>query len=168
MPSDFVHLHVHTEYSLLDGAIRIDSLLERAASFHMNSVAITDHGTMYGVIEFYDKAYKAGIKPIIGCELYISPTSRFDKDPRYKTGLFHLTVLAKNARGYKNLCKLVTAGHLEGFYYKPRVDKDILEECSEGLIALSGCLHGEIPRLIQAGRLEKAAQVARAYQKNVW
>lgn len=164
-PSDFVHLHVHTEYSLLDGAIRIDSLLERAASFHMNSVAITDHGTMYGVIEFYDKAYKAGIKPIIGCELYISPTSRFDKDPRYKTGLFHLTVLAKNARGYKNLCKLVTAGHLEGFYYKPRVDKDILEECSEGLIALSGCLHGEIPRLIQAGRLEKAAQVARAYQK---
>lgn len=163
--SDFVHLHVHTEYSLLDGAIRIDSLLERAASFHMNSVAITDHGTMYGVIEFYDKAYKAGIKPIIGCELYISPTSRFDKDPRYKTGLFHLTVLAKNARGYKNLCKLVTAGHLEGFYYKPRVDKDILEECSEGLIALSGCLHGEIPRLIQAGRLEKAAQVARAYQK---
>ncbi|RLB92794.1 MAG: DNA polymerase III subunit alpha, partial [Deltaproteobacteria bacterium] len=163
--SDFVHLHVHTEYSLLDGAIRIDSLLKRAASFHMNSVAITDHGTMYGVIEFYDKAYKAGIKPIIGCELYISPTSRFDKDPRYKTGLFHLTVLAKNARGYKNLCKLVTAGHLEGFYYKPRVDKDILEECSEGLIALSGCLHGEIPRLIQAGRLEKAAQVARAYQK---
>ncbi|NVM20978.1 MAG: DNA polymerase III subunit alpha [Desulfobacterales bacterium] len=165
MPSsDFVHLHVHTQYSLLDGAIRIDPLLERAASFRMNSVAITDHGTMYGVIEFYEKAYKAGIKPIIGCELYVAPTSRFDKEPRRKGELFHLTVLAKNAKGYKNLCRLVTAAHLEGFYYKPRVDKAIVSECADGLIALSGCLHGEIPRLIQAGRADKAAEVARTYE----
>jgi DNA polymerase-3 subunit alpha len=164
MPSsDFVHLHIHTQYSLLDGAIRIDSLLQRAASFHMSSLAITDHGTMYGAVEFYEKAYKVGIKPIIGCEIYVAPSSRFDKDSRQKGGLFHLTVLVKNAKGYRNLCGLVTSGHLEGFYYKPRVDKAILSECSEGLIALSGCLHGEIPRLIQAGRADKAAAVARAY-----
>lgn len=165
MPSsDFVHLHVHTQYSLLDGAIRIDPLLQRAASFQMTSLAITDHGTMYGVIEFYEKAYKAGIKPIIGCEIYVAPTSRLDKDPRHKGELFHLILLVRNAKGYKNLCRLVTAAHLEGFYYKPRVDKVILSECSEGLIALSGCLHGEIPRLIQAGRREKAAEVARTYE----
>lgn len=162
--SNFVHLHVHTQYSLLDGAIRLDPLLERAASFQMTSLAITDHGTMYGVIEFYQKAYKAGIKPIIGCEMYVAPASRFDKDPRQKGGLYHLILLAKNAKGYKNLCRLVTAGHLEGFYYKPRVDKAILSECSDGLIALSACLHGEIPRLIRAGRLDKAAEVARAYE----
>ncbi len=166
MPSsDFVHLHVHTQYSLLDGAIRIDPLLQRAASFQMSSLAITDHGTMYGVIEFYEKAYKAGIKPIIGCEVYVAPTSRFDRDHRQKGGLFHLILLAKGAKGYKNLCRLVTAAHLEGFYYKPRVDKAILSECSEGLIALSACLHGEVPRLIQAGRLDKAAEAARAYER---
>lgn len=165
MPSaDFVHLHVHTQYSLLDGAIRIDPLLKRAASHHMISVAVTDHGTMYGVIEFYKKAYKAGIKPIIGCELYMAPRSRFDKTPGDKGGMSHLVVLAKNREGYRNLCRLVTAAHLEGFYYKPRVDKAILADCSKGLIALSGCLHGEIPRLIQAGRLDKAADAARNYE----
>ncbi len=163
--SDFVHLHVHTQYSLLDGAMRIDPLLQRAASFQMPSLAITDHGTMYGAIEFYEKAYKAGIKPIIGCEVHVASTSRFDRDPRQKGGLFHLILLAKNAQGYKNLCKLVTAAHLEGFYYKPRVDKAILSECSEGLIALSGCLHGEIAGLIQAGRLDKAAEAARTYER---
>jgi DNA polymerase-3 subunit alpha len=162
--SDFVHLHVHTQYSLLDGAIRLDPLLERAKSFKMNALAMTDHGTMYGVIEFYDKAYKAGIKPIIGCEVYVGPTSRFDKDPRQKGELAHLILLARNAEGYQNLCRLVTASHLEGFYYKPRIDKAILSECAEGLIALSACLHGEIPRLVQAGRLDKAAEVARAYE----
>lgn len=160
----FVHLHVHTQYSLLDGAIRINPLLKRAASYQMISVAITDHGTMYGVIEFYEKAYKAGIKPIIGCELYVAPMSRFDKTPGDKGGLFHLILLAKNRQGYKNLCQLVTAAHLEGFYYKPRVDKAILADYSKGLIALSGCLHGEIPRLIQAGRLDKAAESARTYE----
>ncbi len=165
MPSaDFVHLHVHTQYSLLDGAIRIDPLLKRAASFQMISVAITDHGTMYGVIEFYEKAYKAGIKPIIGCEFYVAPGSRFDKTPFGKGGLFHLVLLAKNKEGYQNLCRLVTTAYLEGFYYKPRADKAILADCSKGLIALSGCLHGEIPRLIQAGRLDKAAEVARTYE----
>ena len=165
MPSaDFVHLHVHTQYSLLDGAIRIDPLLERAASFQMISVAITDHGTVYGVIEFYEKAYNAGIKPIIGCELYVAPGSRFDKTPGNKGGLFHLIVLAKNKEGYQNLCRVATAAHLEGFYYKPRVDKAILADCSKGLIALSGCLHGEIPRLIQAGRLDKAAEAAQTYE----
>ena len=165
MPSaGFVHLHVHTQYSLLDGAIRIDPLLKRAASYQMTSLAITDHGTMYGVIEFYEKACKAGIKPIIGCELYVAPSSRFDKTPRDKGGLFHLVALVKNKEGYHNLCRLVTAASLEGFYYKPRVDKAILADCSKGLIALSGCLHGEIPRLIEAGRLDKAAEVARTYE----
>jgi DNA polymerase-3 subunit alpha len=119
---------------------------------------------MYGTIEFYEKAYGAGIKPIIGCEVYVAPTSRFDKDPRQKTGAYHLVLLAKNDRGYKNLCRLVTVAHLEGFYYKPRLDKTILSECNDGLIALSACLHGEIPRLIQAGRPEKAAEVARDYE----
>jgi DNA polymerase-3 subunit alpha len=165
MPSaGFVHLHVHTQYSLLDGAIRIEPLLKRAASYEMISVAITDHGTMYGVVDFYEKAYKAGIKPIIGCEIYVAPGSRFDKTPGDKGGMFHLILLAKNKEGYRNLCQLVSAAHLEGFYYKPRVDKAILADCSKGLVALSGCLHGEIPRLIQAGRVDKAAEAARAYQ----
>ncbi|MBW1739504.1 MAG: DNA polymerase III subunit alpha [Deltaproteobacteria bacterium] len=165
MPSaGFVHLHVHTQYSLLDGAIRIDPLLKRVASYQMMSVAITDHGTMYGVIEFYEKAYKAGIKPIIGCELYVAPRSRFDKTPRDKGALYHLILLARNREGYQNLCRLVTAAHLEGFYYKPRADKAILADYSKGLIALSGCLHGEIPRLIKAGRLDKATEVARSYE----
>ncbi len=165
MPSaGFVHLHVHTQYSLLDGAIRIEPLLKRAASYQMISVAITDHGTMYGVVDFYEKAYKAGIKPIIGCEIYVAPGSRFDKTPGDKGGMFHLILLAKNKEGYRNLCQLVSAAHLEGFYYKPRVDKAILADCSKGLVALSGCLHGEIPRLIQAGRVDKAAEAARAYQ----
>jgi DNA polymerase-3 subunit alpha len=130
----------------------------------MISVAITDHGTMYGVIEFYEKAYKAGIKPIIGCEVYVAPGSRFDKSPGDKGGLFHLILLARNKKGYQNLCKLASAAHLEGFYYRPRVDKEILADWSTGLVALSGCLHGEIPRLIQAGRMDKAAEAARAYQ----
>jgi len=162
--SGFVHLHIHTQYSLLDGAIRIEPLLQRAASYGMSSLAITDHGTMYGTIEFYEKAYAAGIKPIIGCEVYVAPTTRFAKDPRHKAMVSHLLLLVKNAKGYKNLCKLVTAAHLEGFYYKPRIDKAILSECSEGLIALSACLHGEIPQLIQAGRLDKASEAARSYE----
>jgi DNA polymerase-3 subunit alpha len=163
--SGFVHLHVHTQYSLLDGAIRIDSLLEQAASFQMDALAMTDHGTMYGAIEFYEKARKAGIKPIIGCEIYVAATSRFDKDPRQKGGVSHLILLAENAQGYRNLCRLVSAAHLEGFYYKPRVDKAILSEWSEGLIAQSACLHGEIPQLIQAGRIDKAAEVARTFER---
>ena len=166
MPSaGFVHLHVHTQYSLLDGAIRIDPLLQRAASYKMKSVAITDHGTMYGAVEFYEKAYKAGIKPIIGCEVYIAPGSRFDKTVADKGGLVHLILLAKNKKGYRNLCRLVTAAHLEGFYYKPRVDKKILADCHDGLIALSGCLHGEIAGLIQADRPNEAIEAARGYEE---
>lgn len=162
--SKFIHLHVHTEYSLLDGAIRIDSLLDRAAAFDMPAVAITDHGTMYGALDFYQKACKAGIKPIIGCEIYVTNTSRFKKDPRDKEDLNHLVLLARDRQGYGNLCRLVTAAHLEGFYYKPRIDKELLTAHKEGLIAMSACLHGEIPKLIQVGRTEVAAQVAQRYQ----
>jgi len=161
---DFVHLHVHTQYSLLDGAIRIDDLLRRAADFGMHSVAITDHGTMFGAVEFYEKATQAGIKPIIGIEIYVAPRSRFDKTPLDNKGLSHLILLAENQQGYRNLCKLASAAQLEGFYYKPRIDKQILREHSQGLIAMTACLHGEIPRRIQDGSLDQADAVAREYQ----
>jgi len=160
---DFVHLHVHTQYSLLDGAIRIDDLLQRAADFGMHSVAITDHGTMFGAVEFYEKAVKAGIKPIIGIEIYVAPRSRFDKTPLDNKGLSHLILLAENQEGYRNLCKLASVAQLEGFYYKPRIDRQILREHSKGLIAMTACLHGEIPRRIQDGSLELADVAAREY-----
>jgi DNA polymerase III subunit alpha len=159
---DFVHLHVHTQYSLLDGAIRIDSLLKRAAEFDMHSVAITDHGTMFGALEFYEKAKKAGIKPIIGCECYIAQRRLTDKTPAHKA-MTHLILLAENREGYVNLCKLVSVAQLEGFYYKPRIDKEILREHHQGLIALSACLHGEIPQLIQSGNYGGAEEAARFY-----
>ena len=161
--SDFVHLHVHTQYSLLDGAIRIDDLLQRAADFGMHSVATTDHGTMFGAVEFFEKATKAGIKPIIGIEIYVAPRSRFDKTPLDNKNLTHLILLAENHEGYRNLCKLATAAQLEGFYYKPRIDKQILKDHSRGLIALTACLHGEIPRRIQDGRIDLADQAALEY-----
>jgi DNA polymerase-3 subunit alpha len=161
--SNFVHLHVHTQYSLLDGAIRIDALLKRAAEFGMDSVAITDHGTMFGVLEFYEKANKAGIKPIVGCECYIAPRSLRDKTPLDSKGLSHLILLSRNQEGYQNLCKLATTAQLEGFYYKPRIDKDLLQAHSKGLIALSACLHGELPRRIQEGRIDQAEAAARDY-----
>ncbi len=159
----FVHLHVHTQYSLLDGAIRIDALLKRVADFGMDSVAITDHGTMFGVIEFYKKANKAGIKPIIGCECYVAPRSLNDKTPLDNKGLSHLVLLAENQEGYRNLCKLSSIAQLDGFYYKPRIDKEVLKKYSNGLIALSACLHGEIPKLIKEGRIEQADEAARFY-----
>jgi DNA polymerase-3 subunit alpha len=162
---DFVHLHVHTQYSLLDGAIRIDDLLQRAADFGMHSVAITDHGTMFGAVEFYEKATKAGIKPIIGIEIYVAPRSRFDKTPLDNKGLSHLILLAENQEGYRNLCKLASAAQLEGFYYKPRIDKQILREHGKGLIAMTACLHGEIPRRIQDGNLDQADAAAKEYQE---
>jgi DNA polymerase-3 subunit alpha len=161
---DFVHLHVHTQYSLLDGAIRIDDLLRRAAEFDMQAVTVTDHGTLFGAVEFFEKAKAAGIKPIIGCEIYVAPNTRFDKTPLDNKELSHLILLVKNAEGYRNLCKLATAAQLEGFYYKPRIDKEILKECSRGLIGLSACLHGEIPRRIQQGRIERADEVANGYR----
>ena len=129
---DYVHLHVHTQYSLLDGAIRISDLLRRAAEFNMQAVSVTDHGTLFGAVEFYSKAKKAGIKPIIGCEIYVAPRTRFDKTPLDNKDLSHLILLAKNQDGYRNLCKLATAAQLDGFYYKPRIDKQILKECSKG------------------------------------
>ncbi len=162
--SDFAHLHVHTQYSLLDGAIRIDPLLDRAKTYGMDAVAITDHGTMFGTLDFYEKALKAGIKPIIGCECYLAPRAISEKTVQDKT-LFHLILLAENEEGYRNLCKLATIAQLEGFYYKPRIDKTILQEHTRGLIALSACLQGEIPRLIAGNRQDAADEAARFYLK---
>jgi DNA polymerase-3 subunit alpha len=161
--TDFVHLHVHTQYSLLDGAIRIEPLLQRVKTYGMDSVAITDHGTMFGTVEFYEKALKAGIKPVIGCECYIAPRSIAERTALDNKGLSHLILLAENMEGYRNLCKLATIAQLEGFYYKPRIDKDILKGHTKGLIALSACLHGEIPRLINDGRQDAADEAARFY-----
>jgi DNA polymerase-3 subunit alpha len=163
--SRFVHLHVHTQYSLLDGAIRLDPLMDRAKEFEMDTVAITDHGTMFGALYFYEAAKKAGIKPVMGCEVYVAPRSISDKGPSDKDGMQHLLLLAQNALGYKNLCKLATIAQFEGFYYKPRIDKRILEDFSGGLIACSACLGGEIPRLILAGREREAGEAAQYYQR---
>jgi DNA polymerase-3 subunit alpha len=162
---DFVHLHVHTQYSLLDGAIRVDDLLIRALDFGMHSLAITDHGTMFGAVEFYQKAKNFDIKPIIGCELYVAPRTRFDKTPQDNRELAHLILLVENQEGYRNLCKLATAAQLEGFYYKPRIDKALLKECRNGLIGLSSCLHGEIPRRLQDGRIDLAEQAVQSYRE---
>ncbi len=161
--TDFVHLHVHTQYSLLDGAIRIDPLFERVVNFGMDAVAITDHGTMFGALEFHEKARKAGIKPIIGCECYLAPRRLTDKTPLDKSRLSHLILLSENHEGYRNLCKLATIAQLKGFYYKPRIDKDVLKEHSKGLIGLSGCMRGEISRLIQEGRNDQADEAARFF-----
>ncbi|MFC1798436.1 DNA polymerase III subunit alpha [Thermodesulfobacteriota bacterium] len=160
----FIHLHVHTQYSLLDGAIRIDHLLKRVAEFGMDSVAITDHGTMFGAIEFYEKALAANIKPIIGCECYLAPRRLTDKTPLDNRGISHLVLLAENMEGYRNLCKLASVAQLQGFYYRPRIDKEILKAHSKGLIALSACLHGEIPRLIKENTMDLADNAARFYQ----
>ncbi len=160
----FVHLHVHTQYSLLDGAIRIDALLNRAAEFNMDAVAITDHGTMFGTVEFYQKAKSAGIKPIIGCECYVAPRTIKDKTVLDNRGLTHLVLLARNNEGYRNLCKLVSIAQLEGFYYKPRIDKQILKEYAKGLIGLSACLHGEIAVHLKEGNPDKADAAARFFQ----
>lgn len=162
--TEFVHLHVHTQYSLLDGAIRLDALFKQVADFGMHSVAITDHGTMFGTVEFYEKALKAGIKPIIGCECYVAPRTLADKTPLDSKGLSHLVLLAENMEGYRNLCQLASIAQLEGFYYKPRIDKSVLEAHHKGLIAMSACLHGEIPQLIKAGKMEAADEAARYYR----
>ncbi len=160
----FSHLHVHTEYSLLDGMSRIPQLVSRARELGMHSLAITDHGAMYGVIEFYLTAKEAGIKPIIGCEVYLAPDSRFSRDAGDKNNC-HIILLAKNRTGYRNLIQLTTKANLEGFYYKPRVDKELLQQYHQGLIALSACAAGEIPRLILEGRLQEAKQAASWYKQ---
>jgi DNA polymerase III subunit alpha len=163
---DFVHLHLHTQYSLLDGTIRLADLFKKARDYKMPAVAITDHGNMYGAVDFYQQAYKAGIKPIIGCELYVAPKSRFDKTSEGPGETArHLIVLAKNLQGYRNLVRLTSTGFLEGFYYRPRVDKEILAKHSEGLIATSACLHGEVAHWILKGDLEKAKASARQYRE---
>jgi DNA polymerase-3 subunit alpha len=162
--TDFVHLHVHTMYSLLDGAIRLDRLFERATQFDMHTVAITDHGTMFNVVEFYQKAIAAGIKPVIGCECYVAPRTVTDKTPLDAKGLRHLVLLAENQEGYRNLCKLVTIAQTEGFYYRPRIDKALLEKYHHGLIALSACLHGEIPFFVKQGQVAQAEAAAQYYQ----
>ncbi len=160
----FSHLHVHTEYSLLDGMGRISQLVERAKELGMDSLAITDHGVMYGAIEFYLLAREAGIKPIIGCEVYVAPKSRFSRDASDRNHS-HLILLAKNQTGYYNLIQLTTKAHLDGFYYRPRVDKELLQQYQQGLIALSACIAGEVPQLIRGGLLQEAKEAALWYKQ---
>lgn len=159
----FVHLHVHSEYSLLDGSCRIKDLIAKTKEYNMNSIAITDHGVMYGVIEFYKEAISQGIKPIIGCEIYVAPRTMYDKEYGIDNENYHLILLCKDMTGYENLMKIVSAASIDGFYYKPRVDHKFLEKHSDGLIALSACLGGEVPSYILKGDFEKARDTALFY-----
>lgn len=162
---EFTHLHVHTEYSLLDGSSKIKEITSRAKELGMKSLAITDHGVMYGVIDFYKAAKEVGIKPILGCEVYVAPGSRFDKQPgESESRYYHLVLLAENNTGYKNLMKIVSRGFTEGFYYKPRVDYEVLEQFHEGIIALSACLAGEVPRYLARGMYEAGCEAAKRYE----
>src|SRR5258708_32874908 len=165
MADSFVHLHQHTEYSLLDGAIRIPDLMKKAVEYGMPAVAITDHGNMFGAVEFYQAAQKAGIKPIIGCEVYMGPGKRTDRSATSaRDASCHFTLLAKDAVGYGNLVKLVSEAHLTGFHYKPRIDKELLAEHRAGLLGLSACLKGEINVAIQNGDLKQAAETAGTFR----
>ena len=162
---DFVHLHLHTEYSLLDGACRIRDIMERVKETGQKAVAITDHGVMYGVIDFYRAAKAAGIKPIIGCEVYVAPRTRFDRDPELDARPMHLVLLAENQTGYKNLCYLISMAYVEGFYNRPRVDMELLEAHHEGIIACSACVGGAVPRLILERNYDAARDMALEYQR---
>jgi len=161
----FTHLHVHSHYSLLDGLPKIDELLDYVKELGMDSAALTDHGVLYGAVEFYKKAKTKGIKPIIGVELYTAFERMQDKRPNIDNVRYHLVLLAKNKQGYKNLVKLVTAAHLEGFYYKPRIDDELLANHSEGLIGMSACLQGKIPRLILAKKYQESEELAKKYEQ---
>ena len=161
--TDFTHLHVHTEYSLLDGSAKIKDLVKRAAELGMKSLAITDHGAMFGVMDFYKACNEAGIKPIIGCEVYVAPGSRFEKNSRESVSYYHLVLLAENNEGYQNLIKLVSLGYTEGFYYKPRVDEELLRKYHKGLIASSACLAGPVPRMLLTGSYDMAKDMALKY-----
>lgn len=161
----FVHLHSHTSYSLLDGAAKIHEVVKRAKELNMPALAITDHGTMYGVVEFFKACKDEGIKPIIGCEVYVATRNRFDKEQGRDEKPYHLILLVKNQKGYKNLCKLVSLASIEGFYYKPRIDRELLEKYHEGLIALSACLGGEVPRHLMKDDYDKALEVALWYNE---
>ncbi|HUG37274.1 MAG TPA: DNA polymerase III subunit alpha, partial [Candidatus Limnocylindrales bacterium] len=166
MASDFVHLHVHSEYSLLDGAAQLDKLVQKAKALDFPALALTDHGNLFGAIDFYGACRKAGIKPILGSELYVAPGSRFERSPQdggYE-GASHCTVLVRNEAGYRNLIKLVSKAYLEGFYYKPRVDRELLAQHADGLLVLSGCLNSEVNRLLTDGNEAKAQQTAGWYQ----
>jgi DNA polymerase III subunit alpha len=160
----FVHLHLHTEYSLLDGSIRMKELMKKASEFKMPAVAMTDHGNLFGAIEFYQEAQRAGVKPIIGCEVYVARGSHKDRPASRRDAAYHFTLLAENETGYRNLVKLLTTAHLDGFHYAPRIDKEMLAERSAGLIGLSGCLAGEVNSAIQADNIEKAKQSAAEYR----
>ncbi|MDO8524355.1 MAG: DNA polymerase III subunit alpha [bacterium] len=165
MEGKFTHLHFHSHYSLLDGLPKIDDILKRAKTLNMTAVAITDHGVLYSAVEFYKKAKASDIKPIIGCEFYIAPEGMLNKRPNIDDKRYHLILLVKNEVGYKNLVKLITKAHLEGFYYKPRIDNELLEKHTDGLIALSACIQGEIPRAIINNRKDEAIALAKKYQK---
>ena len=162
--TDFVHLHVHSEYSLLDGACRIKGLVQRARELGQTAVAITDHGVMYGVVDFYKECKKQGVRPIIGCEVYVAPRTRFDKVYRLDSSPYHLILLCENEIGYRNLIYMVSRGFTEGFYNKPRIDRALLEQHHEGLICLSACLAGEIPRALENGNYEEARKAALWYR----
>src|SRR5438094_4599046 len=165
--SDFVHLHVHSEYSLLDGAAQLEKLVAKAKSLQFPAIALTDHGNLFGAVDFYLAAQKAGIKPIVGCELYVAPGARAERgsqDGGYE-GANHLTVLVRDLTGYRNLIKLVSKAYLEGFYYKPRVDKELLAQHAAGLLVLSGCLNSEVSRALSAGDPARARQTAGWYQE---
>jgi DNA polymerase-3 subunit alpha len=164
MSTEFVHLHLHTDYSLLDGACSVKGITELAKKYNMPAVAMTDHGCMGGAIDFYKTLNKAQIKPIIGCEFYISPTTRFDKDQHVKNIRgYHLVLLAKDIDGYNNLCRLVSAANIEGFYHKPRIDMEILDKYSNGLIGLSACLKGRISDNLNYNRHDKAVKALNDY-----
>src|SRR6185369_4329591 len=162
----FVHLHLHTQYSLLDGANRLEDLVAKAKEHNMPAVAITDHGNMFGAVEFYLKCRKAGVKPIIGCEVYLAPDSRFSRDAKgISDAAYHLVLLCENLVGYKNLSYLTSAGYKEGFYYRPRIDRELLQDHAEGLIALSACLKGEVAMQCGRGRMDDALETARWYSE---
>jgi len=161
----FTHLHVHSHYSLLDGLPKIDELVNYAKQLGMDSLALTDHGVLYGAVEFYKKAKEKGIKPIIGCEMYMALERMDQRRINIDDKRYHLILLVKNEEGYKNLVKLITKAHLEGFYYKPRIDEELLAQHSKGLIGLSACLMGKIPQLILANKIENAKKQAKKYQE---
>jgi len=160
--ASFVHLHTHSEYSILDGSAKIDDLIEKALQYHMPALALTDHGNMFGALEFYKKAMHRGLKPIIGEEFYIAPDSMHKRGTREKP--YHLILLAGDEEGYRNLLNLSSAGYLEGFYYKPRIDINLLSAKSKGLVCLSSCLGGEIPVLLRQGKYEEAEKRAGVYR----
>jgi DNA polymerase-3 subunit alpha len=162
-PGGFVHLHTHSEFSLLDGAARINELVSTAKAMGQPALAITDHGVLYGAVDFFATARAARINPVLGCEMYMAPRSRHDREGRADRDPNHLILLARDDTGYRNLIKLVSTAHLEGYYYKPRIDRELLAEHAEGLICLSACLGGELPQAVLRGDLDAAESIARQH-----